>query len=220
MKKKIGIGFCTLLLLIITVCVGALVLYRLNVIPHKKYSNGDFNIKTYVSMTDKDLDGMDDQTDILSNVRDYIATKPKYKSKYYASGYPDDQYGVCTDVVGFGLLGAGYDLMEMVHEDIIQNRNLYHIETVDQNIDFRRVRNLQIYFKRHAISLTTNIDDIGAWQGGDIVIFKKHIGIVSDKRNKKGIAFIIHHSGTVQRYYEEDILEKRKDDIVGHYRIS
>ena len=50
-----------------------------------------------------DNDGIDDQTDILNNVREYIKTKPKYKSKYYGTGYPDDEYGVCTDVVANGL---------------------------------------------------------------------------------------------------------------------
>ena len=42
---------------------------------------------------------------------------------------------------------------------------------------------------------------------------------MSDKRNKKGIPFIIHHANFFQKYYEEDILEY-KDDIVGHYRVS
>ena len=55
--------------------------------------------------------------------------------------------------------------------------------------------------------------------GGDIVVFKKHIGIISDKRNRKGICFVIHHANPYQIYYEEDILEHR-DDIIGHYRIS
>ena len=64
-------------------------------------------------------------------------------------------------------------------------KELYNIDIIDKNIDFRRVKNLQVYFKNNAISLTTDINDITAWQGGDIVIFKKHIGIVSDKRNKK-----------------------------------
>ena len=102
------------------------------------YSNEYFNIKTYTSNIDKDNDSIDDQTDILNNVRKYIATNPKYKSKYYASGYPDDGYGVCTDVVAFGLKGAGYDLMELVNEDIKNNRNNYNIDTIDKNIDFRR----------------------------------------------------------------------------------
>ena len=184
-----------------------------------KLTNEDFNIQTYKSSIDKDNDGIDDQTDILNNVREYIATKPKYKSKYYASGYPNDEYGVCTDVVAFSLKDAGYDLMELVNNDIKNNRNNYNIETIDKNIDFRRVQNLKVYFENNAISLSTNIYDINDWQGGDIVIFQKHIGIVSDNRNKNGVTFVIHHANPYQKYYEEDILESR-NDIVGHYRIS
>lgn len=212
-KKYIIIGVIILLIIIIGI------LYSLNYLPHRKYSNADFNITPYKSKIDKDNDGLDDQSDILENVRKYIATKPKYKSKYYKNGYPDDGYGVCTDVVGFGLKDAGYDLKELVNADIINNLELYDIEKPDKNIDFRRVKNLIVYFKRKAINLTTDINDIEEWQGGDIVIFSHHIGIVSDKRNKKGIPFIIHHAGVYQLYYEEDILEK-KHDLVGHFRIS
>ena len=194
-------------------------LYIFNIIPHKKYTNSDFNIDTYISSIDKDNDGTDDQTDILNNVREYVKTKPKYKSKYYSTGYSNDEYGVCSDVVAFGLLNAGYNLMEQVNKDIINNKDQYNIEVVDKNIDFRRVRNLKIYFERNSINLTTNINDISSWQGGDIVVFKNHIGIVSNKRNRKGIPFIIHHANPYQIYYEEDILEHR-NDIVGHYRIS
>ncbi len=135
----------------------------LNIIPHRKYSNGDFNINTYISSTDKDNDGIDDQTDILNSVREYIKTKPKYKSKYYSTGYPNDEYGVCSDVVAFGLKGAGYDLRELVN------------------------------------------NDISSWQGGDIIIFKKHIGIVSDKRNSKGIPslfiMLIHINYIMKKIY-------------------
>ena len=194
-------------------------LYIFNIIPHKKYTNSDFNIDTYISSIDKDNDGIDDQTDILNNVREYIKTKPKYKSKYYSTGYSNDEYGVCSDVVAFGLLNAGYNLMEQVNKDIINNKDQYNIEVVDKNIDFRRVRNLKIYFERNSINLTTDINDISSWQGGDIVVFKNHIGIVSNNRNRKGIPFIIHHANPYQIYYEEDILEHR-NDIVGHYRIS
>lgn len=217
MKKK---RMIILITLIIVISITALcVLYILNYIPHQKFTNDDFQITTYTSHVDKDHDGIDDQTDILMNVRKYIAIKPQYKSKYYSQGYPDDKYGVCTDVVAFGLKGAGYDLRELVNEHIQAYRDLYNIETVDKNIDFRRVQNLKIYFDHNAISLTTDIHKIEEWQGGDIVVFKKHIGIVSDKRNRKGISFIIHHANPYQKYYEEDILEYRHD-IVGHYRIS
>ena len=217
MKKKIIIILSIIIVLIFSFIIS--ILYELNYIPHKKYSNEDFNITTYKSEIDKDNDGIDDQTDILNNVRKYISSNPKYKSKYYATGYPDDEFGVCTDVVAFGLRDAGYDLMDLLYKHVKNNRELYNIETIDKNIDFRRVINLDVYFKNTAIVLTTDINKIEEWQGGDIVVFKKHIGIVSDMRNKNGIPFVIHHANPYQVYYEEDILENR-EDIIGHYRIS
>lgn len=208
-----------LLSLLIIILISVYILYELNYFKHKMYTNDHFNIKTYKSAVDIDKDGIDDQTDILNSVRDYISKNPKYKSKYYNTGYPNDKYGVCTDVVGFGLLGAGYDLMNLVNEDIKEFSNNYDIKKIDKNIDFRRVKNLKIFFSNNAISLTTDIHDLDKWQGGDIIVFDNHIGIVSDKRNKNGIPFIIHHANNYQKYYEEDILEK-ESNIVGHYRIS
>lgn len=214
MKKK-------LLIIIIFICLFIILylLYYFNYIPHKKYNNNYFNIKTYISNIDKDNDGIDDQTDILDGAKKYISMKPKYKSKYYNTGYPNDGYGVCTDVVAFALKDAGYDLQSLVNEHILANKDLYDIEVVDKNIDFRRVKNLKIYLDYNAQSLTIDINDIEKWQGGDIVVFKNHIGIVSDNRNRKGISFVIHHANPYQKYYEEDILEYH-NDIVGHYRIS
>ncbi len=219
MKRKIIIIICIVLILIaVTILIS---IYRLNIIPHKEYTNSDFNIETYISSVDKDNDGIDDQTDILNNVKKYIESKPKYKSKYYGTGYPDDEYGVCTDVVAFGLKDAGYDLMELVNQDIISNKEQYNIEVIDKNIDFRRVQNLNVYFKNNSISLTTKLSDIEEWQGGDIIVFKDHIGIISDKRNRNGIPFLIHHANPAQINYEEDVLELyRQDYIIGHYRIS
>lgn len=210
-KKIICFIFGILFLVMIT-----LVLYMFNVIPHRQFTNEDFGIEAYKSLVDKDGDGIDDQTDFLQSVRSYIATKPKYKSKYYRTGYPDDGFGVCTDVIAFGLRGAGYDLMELVDADIRANKKIYQVDIVDKNIDFRRVNNLRIFFERNAKSLTTDLTDIKEWQGGDIIVFKTHIGVVSDKRNWRGIPFIIHNGGF---HFEEDILEYRTD-IVGHFRMS
>lgn len=188
---------------------------------NKQYSNKDFNIEPYISTIDKDNDGIDDQTDILNNVKKYIETKPKYKSKYYSTGYPNDEYGVCTDVIAFGLKDAGYDLMELVNQDFLKNQKQYNIKEIDKNIDFRRVNNLDIYFKNNHITLTTDLSKIEEWQGGDIIVFKDHIGIISDKRNKNGIPFLIHHANPIQKNYEENILEiYGQDFIIGHYRIS
>lgn len=204
MKKIIIIGIITVLLIII--------------LPEHKYNNKDFNIETYISSIDKDNDNIDDQTDILNNAKKYIKTKPKYKSKYYGTGYPNDEYGVCTDVVGFALKDAGYDLMTLVNEDIKSHKERYNIKIIDKNIDFRRVNNLNIYFKYNSISLTLDPEEISSWQGGDIVVFKRHIGIISGKRNSNGINYVIHHANPFQINYEEDILENY--EIIGHYRIS
>ena len=106
--KKILLVISLLLLIVIIY-----LLYIFNYIGHKKYDNNYFDIETYTSTVDKDNDGIDDQTDILESVRNYISTNPKYESKYYKDGYPNDGYGVCTDVVSFGLLGAGYNLRDL-----------------------------------------------------------------------------------------------------------
>lgn len=226
LKKKFQITkkvflICLIVFLLIELFLFGIVflLYRYNYIPHKKYSNEQFSIPTYQCKMDQDEDGIDDQTDILNNVKEYIATKPKYKSEYYVGGYPDDEYGVCTDVVAFGLKGAGYDLRELVYEDILAHPDDYDIDIIDKDIDFRRVHNLKVYFEHHTIRLTMDITKIEEWQGGDIVVFENHIEMISDKRNQKGIPFVIHHTSDYQSDYEEDILEIR-DDIVGHYRMS
>lgn len=193
-------------------------LYEFQIIPHPSYSNEYFQITTYKSLVDKDEDGVDDQTDILQSAKEYLATNPKYKSKYYGTGYPDDEYGVCTDVVAFALLHSGYDIMTLLNEDVMEVRDAYDIDIVDKNIDFRRVNNLDTYFKRHMISLSTDLSNISDWQGGDIVVFDGHIGIVSDKRNFKGIPFLLHNANPYQIRYEEDVLEKYT--IISHYRVS
>ena len=220
-KKMAAIGLCAAVLV-----TGGCALYRCRFYfigtssaPVAAKENEDFDIPDIHSSVDQDGDGIDDQTDILLGARDYIATKPVYKSKYYNTGYPDDQYGVCTDVVANALRSAGYDMMELVSNDIEAHPGDYGIEEPDPNIDFRRVKNLKVYFEHTAVPLTTDVYDISQWQGGDIVIFEKHIGIVSDKRNDDGVAYVIHHNDPFQASYEEDILEKR-DDIVGHYRVS
>lgn len=196
-------------------------LYSYNIIPHKKFDSESFAIDQYKSEIDMDNDGVDDQTDILNEARAYLATNPKYKSVYYPeTGYPNDGYGVCTDVVAFALKNSGYDLMSLVNQDVIANPDDYDIETPDIYIDFRRVKNLKVYFKNNAISLTTDITQIEEWQGGDIVIFNDHIGIVSDKRNKNGVPFVLHNAYPNQPSYEEDILEFGYGKINGHYRIS
>ncbi len=178
-----------------------------------------FNIAQVHSSNDADGDGVDDQIDILRSAREYAATKPKYKSKYYSTGYPDDGYGVCTDVVAQAFVGAGYDFRELVNADIVAHKSEYNITVPDKNIDFRRVSNLKIYFQHTATALTADPTDIDEWQGGDIVIFANHIGIVSDERDKNGVTYVIHHNNASQASYEQDILTTRSD-ITWHFRVK
>ena len=173
----------------------------------------------YESSVDKDGDGIEDQADILASALEYVATKPLYRRKSYKDGYPTDRNGVNADVVAFALKGAGYDLKEMVNEDIRKDPEAYGIEEPDENMDFRRVENLIIFFERNAIPVSTNVSEIEEWQGGDIVVFSDHIGIVSDRRNIHGVPFIIHHKTRLQKRYEDDVLVKYRN-LVGHYRIS
>lgn len=187
--------------------------------PQRSYSNADFGIETYKSPADADGDGTDDQTDLLESARAYVATAPKYRSAYYDGGWPDDGCGVCTDVVACAMRGAGYDLRALVDADIRSDPDAYGISAPDSNIDYRRVRNLAVYFARHAEKLTDDVSDIAEWQGGDIVVFAGHIAVVSDLRNRKGAAYIIHHANPAQTRYEEDALV-RCGKVEGHYRIG
>lgn len=176
----------------------------------------------YKSEVDKDQDGIDDQTDILQNAKEYIDQKPKYASKYYQGGYPNDGYGVCTDVVGYALKNAGYDLQSLVDEDIRKNLSEYDVNKPDNNIDFRRVSNLKVYFKHTAKTLTLDVNKTEEWQPGDIVVWKTHIGIVADQWNDDGVPYVIHHYSKRQKNYTQDILEDihRFGGLIGHYRIS
>lgn len=190
-----------------------------NTSPERLPDKYDGYISQIHSMSDRDQDGVDDQTDILDGALAYIASRPRYKSKYYPTGYPDDGCGVCTDVVAAALKNAGYDLMFLVEEDEQAHPEAYGIEAPDRNIDFRRVQNLKVYFGHTALSLATDLSRPEEWQGGDLVIFRNHIGIVSDRRNENGIPYVIHHNDPWQTRYEQDILESR-DDIEGHYRVN
>lgn len=178
---------------------------------------------------DQDGDGIKDLADILEGARLDAANKPLYRSAYYAGGYPPDEEGVCTDVIWRALGNAGYNLKEIIDQDIKKNPKAYpRVEGCpDPNIDFRRVPNLDSFFSRHGTVLTTEIipydlENLAEWQAGDIVVFDKpveHIAIVSDIRRRDGVPYIIHNAGPYTR--EEDALLRWAQNISaisGHYR--
>lgn len=220
--KIIGKTFLVIVIVFITltILITGLLIYQKN---KNVYYANDFDIETVISKKDYDNDGIDDYTDILQGAKIEAENEPTYKSTYYSGGYPPDNEGVCTDVIWRALKNAGYSLKDMVDEDIKNNVDKYpRVDgKPDSNIDFRRVPNLKVYFERNQINLTTDLSKIEEWQPGDIVVFgSSHIGIISDKRNKKGIPYLLHNGGQPLR--EEDILEvyNKYEPIIGHYRMK
>lgn len=212
-----------ILIIIFIIIASIITVYFIFQTNKRTYTDNDFNIETIISSTDYDNDGIDDYSDILQGAKIEAEKKTKYKSAYYAGGYPPDTEGVCTDMVWRALKNAGYLLKDMVDEDIKNNVDEYPRVNgkPDPNIDFRRVPNLKVYFERNQISLTTDLSKIEEWQQGDIVVFgNSHIGIISDKRNKNGIPYLLHNAGQLLR--EEDVLKiyNKYNPITGHYRMK
>lgn len=144
-----------------------------------------------------------------------------YVSLRYPGGDVPKGQGACTDVVIRALRAVGYDLQKLVHEDMTRHFALYPkkwgLRRPDPSIDHRRVPNLRVYFARHAKSLPLNRD----FAPGDIVTWDltpgglTHCGMVSDKKNARGVPWILHNIGPVAS--EEDRLFAWK--LTGHYRL-
>lgn len=202
--------------------VGIILVVILNyydLLPKHIYYNQDFGIENLLSSVDYNQNGIDDYADLVNGARKDAKKRPKYDSAYYVGGYPPENRGVCTDLVWRAFREAGYSLKDMINEDIAKYPQDYaYIEVADPNIDFRRVINLIVFFEKYGVVLTTDTKDIAAWQAGDIVIFgdDRHIGIVSDKRDRQGFPYILHNSGQLKR--EEDYL--RHENPTAHYRFD
>ncbi|MFK7780574.1 MAG: DUF1287 domain-containing protein [Candidatus Gracilibacteria bacterium] len=186
-------------------------------------------VKNIIVTSDIDKDGINDIDDILEGARNEVNNKTNYKSAYYTGGFPPENEGVCTDVIWRAFMNAGIDLKSLIDNDIKNNISKYkRVEgKPDPNIDFRRVPNLDVFMQRKTTSLTIeiipgNIENLKHWQPGDIVTFdkpKNHTAIISNKRNKEGVPYIIHNSAPFPReddwlvYWDENVSE-----IMGHYR--
>jgi len=92
---------------------------------------------------------------------------------------------------------AGYDIISLIGEDT-------------------SIKGINKYFAKNTYSLTNNIKVINKFNYGDIIIYDEGLGIVSDRRNKEGITFLIYIKNNI--VVEEDIMPKLK--ILGHYRFD
>lgn len=188
------------------------------------YNSQDFGFVVIKSNYDYNENGIDDYKDILLGAKEVAKINPKYVSKYYAGGYPPEEEGVCTDVIWWALRTAGYNMKDMMARDIrnIYKDNIYDIDIIDDNIDFRRVGNQEVFLKRYAEVLTPDIEKIGEFMPGDIVTFddSAHIAIISDKRNANGVPYLIQNSDEEQTEKEEDVLLVTEMEVTGHYRFT
>ena len=177
------------------------------------------------SKVDKNENGIADPIDIVNSARKEAEQKTTYKDAYYIGGYPPDGEGVCTDVIWRGFKGINVSIKDLIDKDIKENIAKYRGVNgkPDPNIDFRRVLNQDVFFKRNSVQLTTefkegDINNLKEWQPGDIIVFiegYEHIGIISDKRDEDGIPYVIHNSHPCA---SEAKLSWYHNPIHGHYR--
>jgi len=216
--------------IVITLGVVVLLFYNLFVFQDAFFFlKGEVTIEKVVCEGDLDNDGISDMDDIVLGARQEIFNQTKYQSTYYEDGgYPPRSEGVCTDVIWRALGNAGYDLKANMDKDILENTLDYSIGVVvpDPNIDFRRVKNQNVFLKNFATSLTTEVKpynkkNLYEWQAGDIVVLHKgeHVAIISDQRGKNGVPYILHNASTYAK--EENLLMKwsKNGRIIGHYRF-
>ena len=157
-----------------------------------------------------------------SLTKQQVTYDPSYFSISYPNGDVPSDKGVCTDVVIRAYRQLGIDLQKQVHEDMVDNFNLYPkiwgLSTTDQNIDHRRVPNLMTFFARKGKSkpITQKASD---YMPGDIVCWNlggaiTHIGLVVNQKSDDGQRYqIVHNIGGGQ--VMEDVLFNFK--IIGHY---
>ncbi|MCA8889901.1 MAG: DUF1287 domain-containing protein [Parvularculaceae bacterium] len=156
-----------------------------------------------------------------------VVYDPSYVRLAYPMGDVASDRGVCADVVVRVMRRAGYDLQQLVHEDMAANfaayPRLWGLNRPDRNIDHRRVPNLEKYFTRAGWRLPPSLDP-HAYQPGDIVAWNlrgeegylAHIGMVTDQRGPSGWPMVVHNIGAGPRL--EDVLFAWP--MTGRYRVA
>lgn len=166
---------------------------------------------------------------LIESARSQVGKTIIYDGSYQRMSYPGGdipiERGVCTDVIVRAYRALGFDLQQLVHEDMRKHFNQYPSRRIwghtrpDRNIDHRRVPNLSAYLMRHAKSFSKDLEKDPA-RPGDILTWNlpgnlPHIGLVSDRKTFDGSQYlVIHNIGAGTR--EEDIIGQF--ELTGHYR--
>lgn len=175
------------------------------------------------------------QEKILESAKNQLEQNIIYRVDYYQGGWPPEDEGTSVDVINRALLYAGYDLQELIYEDMLENKDdypfyLHFRQEIDKNIDFRRTHNQEVFFKKFGLSLTTDLivedeDNLSQWKPGDIVFFNMSgdewsdiVAMVSDNLSDEGVPLVITSLEALGEVSEIEMLLKYKDNICGHYR--
>lgn len=146
----------------------------------------------------------------------------RYDANRYAGGPPPRGRGACTDVIYWGYRPV-LDLQRAVHQDVVQNPTIY-AGRPDRDLDYRWCPKLIVWFRRHALSLPTEVtwSTLSSFRPADVVFFDggdgvaSHVGIVSDRWSLAGLPLLIHNPGP--RGVEENALSSNR--LVGHFRLG
>lgn len=141
----------------------------------------------------------------------------RYDSNRYPGGPPPRGRGACTDVIYWGYRPV-LDLQQAVYQDRTRNS-----EKADRDLDYRWCPKLIVWFRRHAVSLPTEVNwsTLSTFRPADVVFFDggdgvaSHVGLVSDRWSLAGLPMLIHNPGPMG--VEENAL--RSNRLVGHFRL-
>jgi uncharacterized protein YijF (DUF1287 family) len=181
------------------------------------------------------FDLSEEQKKIVLRLMKLLEEDIEYQYQFYAdTGYPNDKYWISTDVVSVVLNDCGYDLMELLYDDMSNHIDAYPMEVKgsknpDKKTDFRVVYFQQKFFQRNALELPTDFTpsdpaNVLQWQPGDIVYFsidaenpgKDIAGMISNHNSPEGIPLVIMITKELGKVTETNALADMKAS--GHYR--
>lgn len=133
-----------------------------------------------------------------------VITNYDHSNWYYSSWwwFPPQDTWVCSDVIRRTFNEMNIDFKNLIDDDIRKSPDSYDTK-FDSNINFRRVKNLNIFFKKKSKILTSelipnNIKNLTEWQTWDIVVFDAlppknlwHIAIISNLRADNWVPYMI-----------------------------
>ena len=153
----------------------------------------------------------EEQKKIVLRLMKLLEEDIEYQYQFYAdTGYPNDKYWISTDVISVVLNDCGYDLMELVYDDMSKHIDAYPM-------DIKGSKNPEFDASDPASILQ--------WQPGDIVYFtvdaenpgKEIAGMISNHNNPEGIPLIIMITKDLGKITETNALTEM--EVSGHYRF-